>query len=264
MVGAQIMYDAGYNPEAAVSFFNKLKQITGDKGGPQFLASHPDPGNRARDISQILSRFPPKQYQPEDSAEYLAAKQSLSNAAAKSEAATIPAAKPVETTPIPLEGVASNSFKTFDHDSFTISYPDNWSLTGDRSTAVTIYPKGGYVEGALAYGAMISGFRPDPPGKEPAAGFQQLIATTQQENPGLRLAGKPESFTLRGRPAQRVDLLGPSAVWENGQQVTERARMVALPEKHGEVLYAVFVAPDKDFQKLWPTFEQMLHSLQVK
>ncbi len=61
------MYDAGYDPQAVVSFFNKMKAQGESRGGPQFLSSHPDPGNRAKNISSILSRFPPKQFQDVDS-----------------------------------------------------------------------------------------------------------------------------------------------------------------------------------------------------
>ena len=43
MVGAQIMYDTGFDPNAMVTFFQKLQQHGGG-GGPSFLASHPDPG----------------------------------------------------------------------------------------------------------------------------------------------------------------------------------------------------------------------------
>jgi len=62
MVGAQIIYDAGFNPNAMVTFFQKLKEQQGKGGGPSFLASHPDPGNRANNVASILSRFPAKQY----------------------------------------------------------------------------------------------------------------------------------------------------------------------------------------------------------
>ena len=42
MVGAQIMYDAGYNPQAAVSFFNKLAAQSGDRSAISGVA----PGSR--------------------------------------------------------------------------------------------------------------------------------------------------------------------------------------------------------------------------
>lgn len=38
MVGAQIIYDTGYDPQAMVTFFQKLKEQQGGGGGPSFLA----------------------------------------------------------------------------------------------------------------------------------------------------------------------------------------------------------------------------------
>jgi len=61
MVGAQIIYDAGYNPNTMVTFFRKLNEQQGKGSGPSFLASHPDPGNRTKNVASILSRFPAKQ-----------------------------------------------------------------------------------------------------------------------------------------------------------------------------------------------------------
>ncbi len=78
MVGAQIIYDTGFDPHAMVTFFQKLKEQQGSGGEPSFLASHPDPGNRARDVANVLSRFPAKKFQQKDSAEFLAAKNALS------------------------------------------------------------------------------------------------------------------------------------------------------------------------------------------
>jgi predicted Zn-dependent protease len=74
MVGAPIIYDTGFNPHDMVTFFQKLKEQQGGGGGPSFLASHPDPGNRARDVANILSRFPAKNFPQGDDAELLAAK----------------------------------------------------------------------------------------------------------------------------------------------------------------------------------------------
>ena len=46
MVGAQIMYDGGFDPQSMVSFFRKLEQ-EGPKGGPEFLNSHQSRESRA-------------------------------------------------------------------------------------------------------------------------------------------------------------------------------------------------------------------------
>src|SRR5262249_23056747 len=60
-VGAKIMYEAGYDPRAMAQFFEKLEGETG-KGGPQFLASHPNPGNRAEAVMEEISALPPRNF----------------------------------------------------------------------------------------------------------------------------------------------------------------------------------------------------------
>jgi beta-barrel assembly-enhancing protease len=261
MVGAQIMYDAGYNPQAMVTFFNKLKQQQqGKGGGPQFLASHPDPGNRAQNVSKILSRFPPKTFQQEDSSEFLAAKKALSEPGSVSTATE----KSAEIPRLSLENIASPNYKTFRAAAYAISYPDNWEISGDANSSLTIYPKGGSANGALAYGVMISGFEPKNKTKELDNGLRELMTDIQMANPGLRIANSPQAFTVQGLPARKLDWFGTSAVRENGKPFTERVRLVAIQTKSGVVLYLVFVAPDDDFQGLWPVFEKMLNSLQLR
>jgi hypothetical protein len=83
-------------------------------------------------------------------------------------------------------------------------------------------------------------------------------------NPDLKVANSPQAFTLDGRSARKLDWFGTSAVRENGKALRERVRLVALPGKSGVVLYLVFVAPEPDFQALWPVFDRMLNSLQVR
>ena len=258
MVGAQIMYDAGYNPQAAVNFFNKLASQAGGSSGPQFLASHPDPGNRAQNITSILARFPAKSYKPMDSSEYLAARKSLGDLGPQRASAQTPA----DMARLSTTGLASSDFKTFRHQAFSIGYPENWQV-GDSREGVSIYPAGGSSGGALSYGVMVSGFQPKTRSNELDDALRELATDIQNANPTMRLANSPQAFTLNGRPARRLDWLGTSAVRQNGQKLSERVRLAAFPGKSRIIYYVVFVAPDPDFQPLWPTFEKMLNSMRV-
>ena len=51
--GAQMLYDAGYDPKAMADFFSVLEKASGP-GGPEFFASHPNPGNRQKDVAQLI------------------------------------------------------------------------------------------------------------------------------------------------------------------------------------------------------------------
>ncbi len=63
-LGARIMADAGYNPMAMARFFDKL-QAEGGARGPQFLSSHPNPGNREAAIRAEIATMPRRQYLPD-------------------------------------------------------------------------------------------------------------------------------------------------------------------------------------------------------
>jgi beta-barrel assembly-enhancing protease len=60
-VGTIILYKAGYNPQAMVDFH---KTVAGKKKTiPQFLSTHPNPGNREAAIQKLLQEWPAKTYQ---------------------------------------------------------------------------------------------------------------------------------------------------------------------------------------------------------
>lgn len=52
-VGTQILFETGYNPYALATFFERLDQSGGARP-PEFLSSHPDPGNRSRAIAELI------------------------------------------------------------------------------------------------------------------------------------------------------------------------------------------------------------------
>lgn len=262
MVGAQIIYDVGYDPQAIVTFFQKLKAQQGGKSGPSFLASHPDPGNRAQNVSSILSRFPAKHYQSGDSQDFLAAKKALSNVG--------PQSAPQAQTEIPelrrlsAKELAAGNFTNYDHGAFRVSYPGNWEVKGDPNSSLTIYPKGGANSAAVCYGTMISGFTPNRGGKQLDEAMRQLVSSIRDTNPGLRPTGNPVNITVGGRAAKSVEMLGNSAIRVNGEPIAERIRLVALQGKGSVVLYMVFVAPNADFDSLRPTFDRMMRSFTAR
>lgn len=269
MVGAQIIYDTGYDPQAMVTFFQKLKEQQGGGGGPSFLASHPDPGNRARDVASILSRFPAKQYERGDSAEFLAAKTALSSIGP----GTVPAAGG-EIPGVELPGTAlrrlsakeltAENFENHDHGAFRVSYPGNWQVAGNPNSSLTIYPKGGANLDAVTYGTIISGFTPARGGKDLDEAMRQLISSIRDTNPGLRPTANPVNITVGGRAAKSVELLGKSAIREQDQAIAERIRLVGLQGKGGLVLYMVFVAPDIDFDSMRPIFDRIMRSFTTR
>lgn len=57
-IGLELMARAGYDPNAAVSFFEKLARES-DSGGPAFLSTHPQNAARAADLRANIARVMP-------------------------------------------------------------------------------------------------------------------------------------------------------------------------------------------------------------
>lgn len=58
-LGVDLMSEAGYDPRALINVMDILARASGDSRQPEFMSSHPDPGNRQQTISEaIAKRFP--------------------------------------------------------------------------------------------------------------------------------------------------------------------------------------------------------------
>ena len=55
-IGIELAAKAGYAPEAAVSLWQKMAQLGGG-GTPQFLSTHPAPGNRQQTLSELTGKM---------------------------------------------------------------------------------------------------------------------------------------------------------------------------------------------------------------
>ncbi len=265
LLGTDIMYDSGFNPRAMADFFAKL-QSEGGARGPQFFSDHPDPGNRAQAVAKEVATLPRKTSYRSDSAEFRDVKQRV---AGMQPLTAQQIAERQQQTPAmnAASGGAqpSVSLRSFSHRDFSISYPDNWQVFGDQNSAVTIAPQSGVLQNAVAYGMMINTYQPEDANASLDQATHELLASLRQSNPDLRAIGQDENIRVNGVAGKSVDLVGNSPLKDqNGRASQERDWLVALMRQDGTLLYVVSIAPDKDFEALRPTFEQMLKSLRLR
>lgn len=292
-VGAIIMYKAGYNPMELANFFEILNKQGG--GPPQFLSDHPSPGNRAAAIDKQIKPWSPKQYVSSSQDFESVKKQAASTKAytqeeiaqgAKSgrwakenvQNGAVPATlkQTVATGGTTSEGGTPESVSnvTFEQirpspdftqargNGFSISYPSNWA-TASGQTSLTIAPKAGVGQNAIAYGVVSSTVQ-DPNANSLDQAAQDLIQNLQQSNPGMRQNGSLHSTSVNGLQGRELDLSSTSPIQQNGSPLPERDRLVLLPMTNGNYLYLIFIAPERDFGALEPTFEKMLESLRLQ
>ena len=261
-VGARIMYMAGYNPRALSEFFRKLEQEGGARG-PQMLSDHPDPGNRAQAIDDLIRTLPRRSFNG-STGQFQQVKQMLTGGrrGQLGEPEMMPQQRPGEGGAI--SGISrsdiqpSGQFQRFDHQAFTLGYPNNWQVMGDASSAITIAPPAGVTQNAVAYGVIISGF--DAEAQDLDSATHELVQSLRQSNPDLRMIGHDENIRVNGVAGKSVELMGTSPV--QGQR--ERNWLVVVPSRQSGLLYLVFIAPEQDFGALRPTYESMLRSFRLK
>jgi len=268
LVGADMLHDAGINPNGMVTFFRKL-EAEGGARGPNFMSSHPNPGDRAGGVAKEIATLGNRQYSS-DSSEFRSIKNKVAGMKPLT-AQEIAAQKKAGVTS--GEGTIgrssditpSSQSKTLDHNDYTLEYPANWDVYGDRSSTVTIAPKGGVAENAVAFGVIVSGFETEQRNASLDEATNQLLAQLRQSNPDLRQSGNADEFRLNGRAARSVILNGPSPLKDSrGQVEKERDWLVVTQSPSGDFVYFVFISPEADFQNLYPTFNKMLRSAKLK
>lgn len=301
-VGAVIMYRAGYNPKSMADFFQNLEQKYGS-GGPQFLSDHPNPGNRQGAIQAEIRNWPAKNYSgnteafrraKEDAGRLKAySAQEIANGAKAG--AWVEENRKNNSIPADLAAAAnsaneggkdetaaaatdvsfkpSGNFSQLQRDTYTVSYPDNWQMAGDQNTTL-IGPPSGRNDSGIAYGVIIGtssgggGLASLQGGSGSSASLddmtKQLAQTLIQDNPGMRISGEMKKMEVNGIQGRSLELAGNSPLHQNGQPLPERDLLVTLPRAQGGLLYMVFVAPERDFEQLHPTYQKMLESLQMR
>jgi Zn-dependent protease with chaperone function len=255
LLGAQMMARAGYNPLEMARFFEKLA-AQGGRGGPAFLSSHPDPGDRMKLVQEEIQTLPQRNYTLGDTADLRAVQSRLGS---------LPAA--TGTRARSAEGIGSGDprpsgrFREYRNGSFALSYPDNWEAFGDQGgAAVTVAPRAGLVQDnngsvAVAYGVMASYYQPHPETRDLRRDTTDLIANLRQSNPALQASGRQTRANLNGTSALVTTLYNQSPL--GGREID----MLVTAQRPEGMFYMVFIAPEGDFKQLQSTYEQMLRSV---
>jgi len=258
LMGAQIMYDSGYDPRAMVSFFETLQNQS--KGHPvEFFSDHPNPENRIAHVQQEIVKLGGSPQQGRmDSSEFQDVKNLVSGMPAGARRAGggsrdrgtggRPAAPSSRVTELRLQDM-------------TVRHPDNWRNYGEGS-AVTLAPDGGIVSGSLSYGMLIAEFEPDD-GRYQNTNLEnatfQLLDDLRRTNPKMRIVREHERIRVGGQPALSTELSNDSPA---GGRETNWLVTVLRPD--GVLDYFVGVAPQDEFRNYQYAFEDIIDSVRFR
>jgi hypothetical protein len=294
-VGAMILYKAGYNPQALADFFKTLEAQGG--AGPQFLSDHPNPGNREAAIQREIQEWPPIQYRT-DSPDFAKARQHAAGVKGYSAEEIAQGAKsgqwdslnkkngavlrlpagftPADTAqstsggktagPVSLNDVMpSSKFLLADLGPLKIVRPENWDVIEpqQQGQSLTIAPRAGVVSNGLGYGVVINGVSAKDQSMTIDQITDEIVRNFQSGGSDMQTIGKPTQVKVAGAQGRSVMMQSTSPFPDaKGQAQKERDRLVTVPRADGSVIFLVFVAPESDFERLSPTFDRMLNSVQ--
>jgi len=292
LLGVGILHDAGFDPRGMAQFFAIVQARYGQRGA-QWLSSHPNPGNRMEYVNAEIATLPPQRNPRVTSAEFTRIRGVAMNqrvySAREIEAGAwrgtgryaLRAGGPGQVIPAPRAGGQGasamrlgRSFLGLDDQmvpyqgrGFVVSHPASWQERNLQSGGAAFAPPNGAGQAGIGYGVVIDGARWQGGVRDASSLAQATDALTQElseANGGLQPASQLTAITVGGRPANSVELQGPSPVSDNGAQLAERGRLVTVARPDGDVDYLVFVAPEPDYATLKPVFDDMLQSFQVR
>ena len=265
--GAQMMNDAGYDPNAMAIFFDKLNENgkRDDSKLANFLSDHPTPGNRTKYVADQNKFLPKIKYSELDPNELTKAKQVVAKLPAppKPAAAATAAAGANPGTAPTAQSRPSGQVKAYKGPHFQLNYPSNWDVLGDpNASSVTIAPKATLVQDAkgnvqIGYGLMTAYYVPQDGKPNLQRDTTALLQQMAGANPGMRQNGTAKSVRVGGQAALLTPFQSTSPY--QGQQETDMILTIARPEG---LFYAVFIAPQSEWAGAQPAFDGVVGSLQ--
>jgi hypothetical protein len=270
LLGAQIMARAGYDPREMANMFKTIQE-QGGRSGPEWLSSHPDPGNRYNSIlneskalriqgnantgqfASVKSRL--AGMSPAYTAEQIA-KGQAGNGNTRS-VGTAGRARTVNVQP------PSNSYRNFQPANFLrVSVPSNWDEVDSGDGGVTYAPNGGFFEGdnggtAFTHGVQIGVAQGGSGNLQ--RDTQQLLNNFARSNPQLKSAGNARRENIGGRTGLTTPLSNVSDVTGEQEYIT----MSTAQLRDGSLLYIIGVSPQPQANQYEPAFRRIRQSVQI-
>src|SRR5918998_2317118 len=209
ILGSQIMARAGYDPRDLANVFRTIQSQSGGAGGPEWMSSHPDPGNRYQRINQEaqLLRVSSREV-ARDSREFQRIQSRLRGGGRAPTMEEIARGQggyqqdtrypqdnrypqdsryPNQTGNYGRVDYPSGRYVTVgDNQTFRMSVPDNWREFG-QGNSVMYVPEGGYGNQGITHGVIVGRDREQYNDLRRAA--QQYVGELLQSNPHLRAQG---------------------------------------------------------------------------
>ncbi len=287
LLGAQIMANAGYDPRDLANMFRTIERQSGG-GGPQWLSSHPNPGNRYETINREAELLQVRNVNNDESdfRNVRARLRDMPRARTMQDIAQNGQRYPQQGggrypqddgrypqddrrypqgdgTQRPVGRVENPSTRYRPYtggNAFRLAVPDNWRDLSSGAN-VTFAPEGAYGQAqgrfVFTHGAMIGVERAQSRDLRQAS--QYFLNTLAQGNPNMRQQSSYQRSVIDRREALSITLSNISDVTGRPENVTVYTTML----RNGDLFYIVGVAPREEFGNYQRTFDAILRSVQL-
>ena len=266
ILGSHIMASAGYDPRDLANMFRTIEQQGGSRS-PEWLSSHPDPGNRYNYINQEANylRVSPDPIKiTRDFSRVQERLRSMPRAMTMAQieqgykngqgTAQNPTAGGRYSTNI---GYPSSRTRVYSSGNWLrLNIPSDWRdfSSGD---SVQFAPEGAYGDNGITHGAIVGVNRSNSGNLNQAA--QDYINGVLQGNSYLRQQSGFSRYNFAGRQGYSVTLSGRSPITGRTEVVT--AYMTQLND--GRLFYVDTVSPQEDAYRYSSAFRSLLNSIQI-
>jgi Zn-dependent protease with chaperone function len=269
LLGAQIMAKAGYDPRSLAHMFETIaKEYSGSGGGtPQWMSSHPDPGNRTQYITQearaltIATPADQSGFGPSKKvfASLPAAKGEQELARGGKAAAESESVQAVGTPGHPIPAPASQFKSISGGKVFQASVPNNWTSIPSNSS-IRVVPENGYgqLNGQTAFTHGVEFGITKASTRDLREATKSWLTAVSQSNPELRLAGDQQAIRISQRSALSTPLTNPSPLGGR-EQIGLYTTLLA----DGTLFYYFTIAPEKEAKSLQETFQRIGESIRL-
>ena len=266
ILGAQMLARAGYNPREMANMFKTIESEGGNRG-PEFMSSHPNPGNRFNAINKEADAL--KVQGNYSTGDFTRVHSRLTGMSPALTAEQIAANNKKGTAPSPtasgrtvrVEPPASQA-RTYQPARFLrVSVPANWQQQ-QTSDVVTYAPEGGYTADSSGRTSFTHGLQVGV--AQGGTGDLQrdttaLLQGFARSNPGLRSSGSRRE-AIGGRN-------GLTTILSNTSDATGQSESIAVSTTHlkdGNVLFLVGVAPSSERPVYEDAFSRVRQTLQIR
>ncbi len=265
LLGAKIMADSGYNPRDLANMF---RTIAGEnKGGaPEWLSSHPDPGNRYEKINKEAQYLPIARPEITVSRDFSRTKERLmSMPRAKSMAEIEKETKTGQGTPSPTTNgkyTATVAYPSARMRSYAklnwlrMNVPTNW-LDFTSQDDVMFAPEGAYGDQGITRGMMAGIYRSQ--GGDLYSASDAYLNGILQANSYLSRRGQFIETYVADRQGLTIVLSGRSTITNR----TEIVSIYTAQLRSGDLFYIVTVAPETEVNSYNSTFRNVMNSIRL-